>query len=283
MAEVIDPVVSTAWLAEHLECDEVQVVDATLPLVGQPGKGRDSYEAGHIPGAVFFDINGIADPTTDLPHMLPTPAAFAQAVGALGLRREATVVVYDAHGIYSAPRVWWTLRIMGFEQVFVLDGGLKAWAAEGGAIETAEPTVTTTTPVADFHPALVRDLVAVSETLKTGTAQVIDARSAARFRGETPEPRASLRGGHMPGALNLPFDQVISPDGTLKDAANLRAAFEAAGVDLSRPIVTTCGSGVTASVLALALSRLGREDVAVYDGSWTEWGGRADTPIVTGA
>jgi len=277
-----DPVVSTAWLAERLGSEEVQVVDATLPLVGQLGKGRDSYERGHIPGAVFFDINAIADLTTDLPHMLPTPEAFAEAAGALGLRPEATIVVYDAHGIYSAPRVWWTLRIMGFSTVVVLDGGLKAWIAEGRPVETQQPARAVSRPVIAFYPELVRNLAAVGETLKTGQAQVVDARSAGRFRGEAPEPRATLRSGHMPGALNLPFDQVVAADGTLKSVQDLRTAFEAAGVDLARPIVTTCGSGVTAAVLALALARLGREDVAVYDGSWTEWGGRADTPVVTG-
>ena len=277
-----DPIVSAAWLAARLGSDDVQVVDATLPLVGQPGDGRDSYEGGHIPGAVFFDINAIADLTTDLPHMLPSPEAFARAAGALGLRREATLVVYDAHGIYSAPRVWWTLRVMGFPKVVVLDGGLRAWVAEGRPVETQAPSPPATRPIAAFHAELVRDLPTVSETLKTGAAQVVDARSVGRFRGEAPEPRTTLRSGHMPGALNLPFDQVVAADGTLKNAENLRAAFEAAGVDLTRPIVTTCGSGVTASVLALALARLGRADVAVYDGSWTEWAGRTDTPIVTG-
>lgn len=275
-----DPLVSTAWLAERLGDPTVRIVDATLPLVGQPGHGRDSYLAGHIPGAVFFDINAIADPDTDLPHMLPTPDAFATAAGALGLSRDAVVVVYDAHGIYSAPRVWWTLRVMGYPQVFVLDGGLKAWRAEGRPVETDTPAVAPVAVTPLPVPPLVADLGAVTKVLASGGAQVVDARSAARFRGEAAEPRASLRSGHMPGALNLPFNEVVGADGTLKSAAELKAAF--AHVDLSRPIVTTCGSGVTASVLALALARLGRFDVAVYDGSWTEWGGRTDTAVVTG-
>ena len=277
----IDPLVSTAWLAERLSDPDVRVVDATLPLVGQPGHGRDSYAAGHIPGAVFFDINAIADPDTDLPHMLPPAPAFAEAAGALGLDRKATIVVYDAHGIYSAPRVWWTLRVMGYPKVFVLDGGLKAWRAEGLPLETAEaaPRPVEVEPVFDWR--LVTDLANVAQVLASGEAQVVDARSAARFRGEAPEPRATLRSGHMPGALNLPFNLVVNEDGTLKSATDLRAAFT--HVDLGRPIVTTCGSGVTASVLALALARLGRFDVAVYDGSWTEWGGRPDTAVVTGA
>lgn len=276
-----DPVVSTAWLAQRLGNPGVRVVDATLPLVGQPGHGRDSYAAGHIPGAVFFDINAIADPDTDLPHMLPSPAAFAEAAGNLGLGREHTIVVYDAHGIYSAPRVWWTLRAMGYSQVFVLDGGLKAWVAEGRAIETAEASPAVVAVSLAFEPALVADIADVTEVLASGAAQVVDARSAARFRGEAPEPRASLRSGHMPGALNLPFNEVVRADGTLKPADELAAVFT--HIDLARPIVTSCGSGVTAAVLALALARLGRFDVAVYDGSWTEWGGRSDTAVVTGA
>lgn len=276
-----DPVVSTAWLAERLGDPDVRVVDATLPLVGQPGHGRDSYFAGHIPGAVFFDINAIADPDTDLPHMLPSPAAFAEAAGKLGLGRDHTIVVYDAHGIYSAPRVWWTLRVMGYPHAFVLDGGLKSWVAEGRPVDTAEPSPPPVAVAPAFVPDLVADITAVTDVLASGAAQVVDARSAGRFRGEAPEPRATLRSGHMPGALNLPFNEVVNADGKLKSAADLAPIFN--HVDLTRPIVTSCGSGVTASVLALALARLGRFDVAVYDGSWTEWGGRSDTAVVTGA
>ena len=277
----LDPLVSTAWLAARLSDPAMRIVDATLPLVGQPGQGRDSYLAGHIPGAVFFDINAIADTTTDLPHMLPSPEAFARDAGALGLAPDAIVVVYDAHGIYSAPRVWWTLRVMGYPNVFVLDGGLKAWRAEGRPIETDIPIPAPATMSATPDTRLVKDLEAVTGILASGAAQVVDARSAGRFTGQAPEPRASLRSGHMPGALNLPFDQVVNADGTLKSVDELQAAF--GHIDLARPIVTTCGSGVTASVLALALARLGRFDVAVYDGSWTEWGGRTDTAVVTGA
>jgi thiosulfate/3-mercaptopyruvate sulfurtransferase len=278
---VAEPLVTTDWLAERLGDPGVRVVDATLPLVGQAGKGRDSYAAGHIPGAVFFDINAIADLSTGLPHMLPSPEAFAEMGGALGLDRGATIVVYDAHGIYSAPRVWWTLRVMAYPNVFVLDGGLKAWRAEGRALETHEAGPTPVVLEPAFNARLVADLAQVGDVLTSGAAQVVDARSAARFTDQAPEPRASLRSGHMPGALNLPFDAVVNADGTLKSAAELRAAFS--HVDLARPLVTTCGSGVTAAVLALALARLGREDVAVYDGSWTEWGGRPDTPVATGA
>jgi thiosulfate/3-mercaptopyruvate sulfurtransferase len=277
-----DPLVTTAWLADRLGSSEIAVVDATWFMPGDGKLGLDAYAAGHIPGAVHFDIDGIADPSTGLPHMLPTPDAFAEAAGGLGLRRDLTIVVYDGQGIFSAPRVWWTLRTMGFPNVFVLDGGLKAWNAEGRPLETVAPHPAPTTIEPAFDPSLVRDLESVRTSLGAHDAQLIDARPAARFRGDVAEPRAGLRGGHMPGALSVPFAGLLNPDGTMKAGDELRAAFQAAGVDLERPMVTTCGSGVSAAVLALALARLGRDDVAVYDGSWTEWGGRADTPIVTG-
>jgi thiosulfate/3-mercaptopyruvate sulfurtransferase len=278
-----DPLVSTAWLAARLGSAEVRVVDATWFMPGEGRTGAEAYAAGHIPGAVFFDIDAISDPTSDLPHMLPAADAFAVAAGALGLRRDLTTVVYDAQGIFSAPRVWWALRAMGFPEVFVLDGGLLKWRAEGRALETALPHPAPTTLEPAFDPSLVRDLDAVRATLDRHDAQVIDARPAPRFRGEVPGPRAGLRGGHMPGALNVPWSGLIDTGGTMKSAEALGEAFQAVGVDLEGPIVTTCGSGVSAALLALALARLGREDVAVYDGSWSEWGGRADTPVVKGA
>lgn len=275
-----DPLVSTAWLAEHL--GEVSVLDGSWWMPAEARSGRDEYLQAHIPGALFFDIDAIADRTVDLPHMLPRPEAFAKAAGKLGLSRDRTIVAYDTFGVRAAARVWWTLRVMGFTDVFVLDGGFRAWTAEGRPMEAGDvgPVPTTVTP--DFHPELVRDVNDVRAILTSGSAQMVDARGGARFRAEVPEPRAGLRSGHMPGALNLPFDSLLASDGRMKPAEGLAPLFQAAKVALDQPIVTTCGSGITASVVALALARLGREGVAVYDGSWTEWGGLADTPVVTG-
>ncbi|MGH6908672.1 MAG: 3-mercaptopyruvate sulfurtransferase [Phenylobacterium sp.] len=278
-----DPLVSTAWLAERLGRDDVRILDGSWWMPAENRHPHAEYLEAHIPGAVFFDIDTIADRSVDLPHMLPTSEAFAQAAGRLGLSREATIVAYDTFGVRAAARVWWTLKVMGFSNVFVLDGGLRAWRGEGRAVESGEVTPTPTPVTAAFHTELVRSLQDVRDIVGSGAAQIVDARSGPRFRAEVPEPRAGLRAGHMPGALNLPFDGLLEPDGRMKPLPAIRSAFEAASVDLSRPIVTTCGSGITASVLALALARLGREDVAVYDGSWTEWGGLTDTPVVTGA
>jgi len=278
-----DPVVSTARLAERLGAPDLAIVDATWFMPAENRSGRGEFEAAHIPGAVFFDIDAIADTSVDLPHMLPTPKAFAEAAGALGLSPDLEVVVYDAHGLFSAPRVWWTLRAMGFSRVAVLDGGLPRWRAEGRPLATGAASPTPRAFTAAPDAGLVRHLDDVRAVVADRSAQMLDARPAARFRAEAPEPRAGLRGGHMPGACNLPFGAVVGADGGLKPAGELRAAFEAAGVDLSAPIITTCGSGVTASVLALALARLGLDRTPVYDGSWSEWGGREDTPVVTGA
>ena len=278
-----DPLVSTLWLAERLGDPDLRIVDGSWWMPAENRDPRAEHLAAHIPGAVFFDIDAIADHTVDLPHMLPTPEAFAEAAGRLGLSRDATIVAYDTFGIRAAARVWWTLKVMGFQNVFVLDGGLKAWRQEGRPVEAGEVTPTPTTVTPDFHPELVRSLDDVRGVIDGGGAQIVDARGGARFRAEVPEPRAGLRSGHMPGACNLPFDSLLDAGGHMKPAAEVEAIFRAAGVDLDQPIVTTCGSGITASVLALALARLGRADAAVYDGSWTEWGGRPDTPVVTGA
>ena len=274
-----DPVVSTAWLAERL--GSVRVVDGSWHMPAEARNGAAEYLQRHIPGAVFFDIDHVADHDTDLPHMLPTPEAFAQAAGALGLSRETDIVVYDVHGIRSAARVWWTLRVMGYDKVHVLDGGLRKWLAEGRPVEAGDVVPQPVTVAPRFEAELVRNAQDVQAILQSDAARMLDARSAARFRGEAPEPRAGLRSGHMPGAANLPWEQVIAEDGTLRPSEELKSVFDRVGVDLAKPIVTTCGSGVTASVLALALARLGI-CAAVYDGSWSEWGGLADAPIVNG-
>jgi thiosulfate/3-mercaptopyruvate sulfurtransferase len=277
-----DPLISTEELAARLGAPDLIVVDATWFMPGSERSGRVEHEQAHIPGAVFFDIDALSDQASDLPHMLLTPQAFASEAGALGLRREATVVVYDQQGIFSAPRVWWTLRVMGFPDVRVLDGGLVKWRAELRALATGPTASVPTTLQPKFESALVRGLEDVRQALDEGLIQVVDARAAARFRGEAPEPRPGLASGHMPGALNLPFGQVLHADGTMRNAAALREAFKDAEVDLTRPIITSCGSGVTASILALALACLGLADAPVYDGSWTEWASRGDMPIATG-
>jgi thiosulfate/3-mercaptopyruvate sulfurtransferase len=276
------PLVSIEWLAEHLADPDLIILDGSWHM---PATGRDpakEFAAGHIPGARFFDIDAIADQDSGLPHMLPSPQDFATAVRRLGVEPTSKVVVYDSVGIQSSPRVWWTFRQMGHDAVYVLDGGLKGWLDEDHPVETGWPD----TPHGEFkahpRPELVRGLEQVRQVLADGAEQVVDARPAARFSAETPEPRAGLRSGHMPGALNVPSSSLVKADGTLASPRELKAAFDAAGVDLTAPITTTCGSGITACILALGLARIGRDDVAVYDGSWTEWGGREDTPVATG-
>jgi thiosulfate/3-mercaptopyruvate sulfurtransferase len=277
-----DPLVSTAWLAEHLDAPDIRIVDASWFLPGDPRDPKAEYALAHIPGAVFFDIEEIVDETSDLPHMLPSVVKFASRMRRLGIGDGARIVVYDSQGLFSAPRVWWTFRAMGHEDVVVLDGGLPKWIAEGRPIEDGTPPPRERHFTARMNADLVRALPQVRRAIDSGREQLVDARPAARFTGEAPEPRPGLRGGHMPGALNVPSSSVIAPDGTLKSAQQLEAVFAEAGVDLSRPIITTCGSGITASLLALALARLGRDRTPVYDGSWAEWGGRDDTPVVTG-
>lgn len=284
MAEVLsDPLVSGVWLAERLGDADVVVLDATWFMPGSPRNAKAEFAERHIPGAGFFDIDAVADHATRLPHMLAAPADFAVAARRLGVSAASTVVAYDGLGIFSAPRLWWSFRAMGHEAVFVLDGGLPKWLAEGRPIETGWRG----RPRGEFKarpaPALIRDLEQVRRIAATGAEQIIDARPSERFAGAAPEPRAGLRSGHMPGARSVPFTALVGENGTLAPVADLRGAFEAAGVDLAAPIVTSCGSGISAAVLALALARLGRDDVALYDGSWTEWAGRGDTPVVVGA
>jgi len=277
-----DPLVSTDWLAQHLSAPDIKLVDASWYLPAEDRDSKAEYAAAHIPGAVFFDIDEIAADDTDLPHMLPLPAKFASRVRRLGLGDGSRIVVYDGWGVRSAARVWWTFRAMGHEDVVVLDGGLPKWIAEG------RPTTDRTPAVRERHFTvrvandLVRDRSQVARALGGGREQVVDARPAARFRGETPEPRPGLKAGHMPGALSVPMSEMIAPDGTMKSKAALAAVFEKAGVDIKQPVVTSCGSGITACVLALGLARLGRWRTAVYDGSWAEWGGAEGCPVITG-
>jgi thiosulfate/3-mercaptopyruvate sulfurtransferase len=275
----MDAVVTTEWLAKHLGEPDLRVVDGSWHMPHLERDARAEFEAAHLPGAVFFDIDAIADRTTSLPHMLPSTDEFAAAAGALGIGSGDRIVVYDVRGVVSAARVWWTFRAFGHDAVAVLDGGFRKWRAEGRPVESGLPAPAPRGFAAQRRPELVRDLDAMLANLGSHGAQVLDARSAGRFAGTEPEPRAGLRGGHIPGSLNLPYETLYAADGTLKSPEQLGDAVVGAGVDLGRPIVTTCGSGVTASVLALALYVLGRRDVAVYDGSWSEWGGRPDTPV----
>ena len=274
------PVVSTAWLGEHLGEPGLRVVDATWHLPTLQRDARAEFREAHIPGAVYFDIDAIADRESKLPHMLPDAATFGAAAGSLGIGNGDRVVAYAGKHLSASARVWWTFRVFGHDRVAVLDGGFPRWREEGRPVESGEGRPTAGRFTARFRPELVASLEGVRRNLETRRAQVLDARSAGRFAGTEPEPRPGLRGGHIPGSLNLPYDRLFRrEDGTLLLAGDLRRLFEGAGVESGRPVVTTCGSGVTACVLALGLHLAGRHDVAVYDGSWTEWGGREDVPV----
>lgn len=275
------PFVTVEWLAAHRDDPGVRLVDGSwhLPPTGRNGRGE--YEAGHIAGAVFFDIDKIADPSSGLPHMLPSPEVFAETVGAMGISELDIIIVYDGTGLFSAPRVRWTFKVFGAQDVRLLEGGLPAWKAAGMPLtsEIAKPTPARFN--VSFDKAAIVTLESVRGSLQDASAQVLDARPADRFRGDAPEPRPGVRSGHIPGSRNLPFTEVVK-DGRLADAATLEAAFQRAGVDLDRPIITSCGSGVSAAILALGLETIGKPAKAIYDGAWAEWGSRTDTPIARG-
>ena len=275
--------VSTDWLARHLRDPDLRVLDASWFLPGVERDAKAEYEAAHIPGARFFDINEIADLRSDLPHMAPPPEKFISRMRAMGVGDGHQVVVYDSAGIFSAARVWWTFRLMGKTDVAVLDGGFPKWQAEGREIEDMAPVMRDRHMTVSRQNHLVKDVTQVAHAAKLGEAEIIDARAAARFRGEVAEPRPGLRAGHIPGAKNLPFAGVLNTDGTMKDPAELQAVFHAAGVDLKKPVITSCGSGITAAVLSLALERIGHRNHALYDGSWAEWGMYDDLRVETGA
>ncbi len=276
-----DPFVTPAWLAEHLTDPNVVVVDGSWYLPALARDPRAEYLAGHIPGAIWFDVDQYADLSTDLPHMLMPPADFAALAGRLGIAETDTIVVYDGLGLSSAPRVRWNFMVMGAKDVRILVGGLPAWRAENRPLETAESARPAATFTADFDPARVALIGDMQRLVRTGDRQIVDARPAGRFAGTDPEPRAGLSSGHMPNALSAPAVNLVE-NGKLKSMDALQAQFAAAGIDLEKPIVTTCGSGVTAATLKLALEQAGAKDVILYDGSWTEWAGRDDTEIVTG-
>lgn len=269
------------WLQKQLGKPGLTIVDASWYLPAQKRDARAEYDAAHIPGARFLDQDAVSDPDAALPHTLPSPQHFAQYVGAMGISADDTIVVYDGPGFFSAPRVWWLFRVMGVFQVYILDGGFDRWKAAGRPV-TAEPTkIAPCVFYANFDAARVASLADMRRIVEMGEGQIADARSPGRFAGTEPEPRPGIRSGHMPGAHNVPFS-TLSENGELLPKDRLRNVIEGAGIDLSKPVVTSCGSGVTAAAITLALETLGHTDNTLYDGSWTEWGGLSDTPVVTG-
>ena len=277
------PLVSTDWLAEKLGSPNIVVLDGSFFMPNQNRSPKAEYQQAHIPGAGFFDIDAIADHATNLPHMLPSPEEFAEAVGKLGIDNGTLVVAYDSNYFMASARVWWTFRIFGHDRVAVLDGGIARWLQQGRSVNAEPVTVQPKHFTASFRPELVRDIEQVRALLNQPDAQILDARGPGRFYGTEPEPRPGVRGGHMPGSRNLPY-KTLSEETSfcLKPLAELEALYRQTGIEIAKPVVTTCGTGITASILALGLYLLGNEAVAVYDGSWTEWGAREDVPAELG-
>ncbi|MBB2974001.1 3-mercaptopyruvate sulfurtransferase [Mesorhizobium sp. RMAD-H1] len=274
-------VVSADWLEKRLNEPGLSIVDASWYLPAQNRDPRAEYDAAHIPGAVFFDQDKVADHSSGLPHTIPPEAEFAQEASSMGITAQDTIVVYDGPGIFTAPRVWWLFRLMGAKNVFVLDGGFDRWKAEGRPVTAEVTKIAPSTFIAKCDMRQVASFQKMRAIVEDGSVQIADARSPGRFSGEEPEPRAGMRSGHMPGARNVPV-MSLSQNGELKDLDALKTIFEQAGIDLDKPVVTSCGSGVTAAAITLALQSLGHEDNLLYDGSWSEWGSRADTPVETG-
>lgn len=274
--------VSTDWLAQHLKDPDLRILDASWYLPEAGRNARQEYDEAHIPGARFFDIDEISDKSSDLPHMAPPVEKFMSRMRAMGVGDGHQVVVYDGAGLLSAARVWWLFKLMGQPNVAVLDGGFPKWQAEGRQIEDLSPVVRDRHMTVRFQNHLVRDVTQVSAASKLRDHAIVDARAGNRFRGEAPEPRQGLRAGHIPGARSVPFTSLLNDDKTMKSPQETRAIFDAAGVDLDKPVITTCGSGVTAAILALALERMGHDRWSLYDGSWAEWGMFPTVPVATG-